>query len=107
MIARIWRGTASTANAAAYEEYFISRVVPHLSEIAGHCGASLLRSESDGSVEFTAITLWDSLGAIESFTGPDTRVAVVDPDARAVLETFETQAANCDLVFTNALGRSP
>lgn len=90
MIARTWRGVAAAATADAYHRHFTAKVVPHLKDIAGHQGVTLLRRESDGQVEFLAITLWDSIDTIRQFSGPDPEVAVVEPEARAVLTTFDT-----------------
>lgn len=99
MIARTWRGVAPAATADAYEKHFTSKVVSHLEGIAGYRGASLLRREADGEVTFLAITLWDSLAAIQAFSGPDPEVAIVAPDARAVLTAFDDFARHYEVAY--------
>jgi len=101
MIARIWRATASHANASAYHRHFAGKVVRHLEGIAGYEGASLLQREVDGGVEFLAVTLWNSVDSIRAFAGVDPAVAVVDPEAQAVLTTFDRTVHNYEVVFTD------
>ena len=89
MIMRIWRGQASKDKADAYHRFVTTRVFPTLPALGGHQGAYLLRRESSGQVEFLAVTLWDSIDDVKKFAGPDPDVAVVEPEARAVLDSFD------------------
>lgn len=98
MIARIWRATATRDKAATYQQHFAATVVPHLEAINGFSGASLLRREVEDGTEVLALTLWQSLDSIRAFTGPDPDKAIVDPDARSMLTTFDTTAANYEVV---------
>lgn len=98
MIARLWRGQATPENAAAYQEHFDQQVYPALAALAGYKGAWLLRRDVDGSVEFLAVTMWDSLGSIKAFAGDDVQRAVVEPEARAVLESFDSIARHFEVV---------
>jgi heme-degrading monooxygenase HmoA len=104
MIARLWRATASRENAELYHRHFAAKVVPHLHAIDGYRGASLLRRETDGGVEFLAVTLWDSVDSIRAFAGRDPAVAVVDPEAQAVLTKFDRTANNYEMTFTDERG---
>ena len=97
MIARTWRGHASIAKADAYVRHFTAKVVPHLEEIAGHRGAWLLRRETEGRVEFLAVTLWDSLETVKAFAGPDPEVAIIEPEGRAALTEFDEFARNYEV----------
>lgn len=98
MIARIWRATASHEKAASYQRHFASRVVPHLKAINGFSGAKLLRREGHDGIELLAMTLWQDLDSVRSFTGPDPERAIVDADAQAMLSTFDQTAANYEIV---------
>jgi heme-degrading monooxygenase HmoA len=89
MITRIWRGEALAANAESYENFVTRRVFTEIAKLPGHRGAYLLRRELNGSVEFLAVTLWDSLAAIHAFAGDNIETAVVEPEARAVLSSFD------------------
>jgi len=98
MIARLWRGTATVANAPAYRRHFSETVVPELEALPGHRGAWLLQRESGDGVELLALTLWESLDAIRSFAGPDAEAAVVEPAALAVLSEAEPFARHFEIM---------
>lgn len=98
MIARTWRGTASSNGAADYHRHFVGQVLPHLQDIPGFRGAYLLRREIAGEVEFTTITFWDSKETIRAFAGADPDVAVVEPEARRVLTSFDPRVAHAEVV---------
>ena len=106
MIARTWRATATPEKAATYHRHFVTKVVPHLRTIAGYQGASLLRRETDGDVEFLAVTLWDSVHSIRAFAGPDPASAVVDPEAQALLSEFDVTVHNYQVVYADDRARS-
>jgi heme-degrading monooxygenase HmoA len=90
MIVRAWHATATTEGADAYREHFTHSVLPDLQRIAGHQGAYLLRHDHDRHVELQVLTLWDSLEAISRFAGANLDNAVVEPQARAALVTYDS-----------------
>ena len=98
MLARIWRGQATTEKAGDYQRHFTDHVAPQLKELAGHRGALLLRRESNGEVEFLAVTLWDSIESVRAFSGQNTEVAIVEQEARAALSSFDDCARHYDIV---------
>ena len=102
MIARLWRGQATTANADAYFRHVTGTVFPSLKALAGHRGAWLLRRDVDGHIEFLAVTLWESLEAIQAFAGGDIGTAIVEPEARAVLSGFDDFASHYEVAFKTA-----
>jgi heme-degrading monooxygenase HmoA len=89
MIARIWRGQATADNARHYRRHATKCVFPSLAGPPGRQGAYLLRRETGGQVEFLAVTLWDSLGAVKTFAGETPEIAVVEPEACALLSDFD------------------
>jgi heme-degrading monooxygenase HmoA len=99
MIARLWRGAANGGNAALYRTHFNEAVLPHLRGLAGFGGAWLLQRQADGETEFLAVTLWTSTEAIAAFTGPDIEVAVVEPEARAVLVRADDFATHFEVAI--------
>lgn len=98
MIARTWRARAARDTAAAYQQHFADFVAPQLKTLAGHRGASLLRREVEGEVEFVALTLWDSRDSIRAFAGEDIGKAHVEPAGRAALSRFDDFAEHYELV---------
>jgi hypothetical protein len=57
----------------------------------------------DGTVELTAHTFWESAEAIRAFAGDDVTIAVVEPEAQAMLVDFNRTAAHRS-VAVDALG---
>jgi heme-degrading monooxygenase HmoA len=84
MIARLWRGRAA-GSPEAYLRHFRERVRPALERLAGHRGSHVLVAKD----EIMVLTFWDSMEAVRAFAGDDPERAVVEPEARAVLATFE------------------
>lgn len=90
MIARVWHGWTSAANAPAYEALLREKVMPgHLGGIAGYAGAQVLKREDGGEVEFAVTTYFHSLDAVRAFAGSDPEKAVILPEARRLLSRFE------------------
>lgn len=104
MIVRIWRGQAERDRAQDYHDHVTGHVFPALTKIAGHRGAYLLRRDVGPGVEFLAVTLWDSLDSIKAFAGDDLDVAVVEPEARAVLAEFDQFVRHYDVVHGSPCG---
>ena len=99
MIARLWRGQATPEKAPHYQRHFTEHVVPHLKELDGHRGAYLLRHAGDGNVEFLAVTLWESIDSVRAFSGQDPNVAIVEPEGRAALSSFDEVARHYEIVY--------
>lgn len=91
MIIREWRGRALPARAEEYPAHFRKNVLPELLQIEGFHGACLSRRQTADRVEFLVLTRWRSLDAIRSFAGDDIERAVVEPDAVAALEDFDSE----------------
>jgi heme-degrading monooxygenase HmoA len=106
MIVRMWRGQARAENADAYERFVTTKVFAALPAIAGHRGAYLLKRRigNGGEVEFIAVTLWDSLAAIRGFAGEAIDRAVVEPEARAVLSSFDDVVRHFELAHAAPCG---
>jgi len=104
MITRIWRGQATTENAPYYRQHATERVFPSLEKLRGHQGAYLLSRQIGGQVEFLAVTLWDSIDSIKAFSGDDPEAAVVEPEARAVLSSFDDFARHYEVIYASPSG---
>jgi heme-degrading monooxygenase HmoA len=89
MILRTWHGWTTAANACSYVEHFRGNVLPQLRSIAGFRGALLSRADRDGKMEFFVQTQWESMDAVRAFAGDDPSRAVVEPEAVAVLSSFD------------------
>ena len=58
----------------------------------------MLRREVKDSVELVVLTLWDSIEAIRQFAGPEPNKALVEPEARAVLTSFDEYVTHFEVV---------
>jgi len=100
MIARVWHGWTSPANADAYENLLRSEVLPGIHRVGGFKGAQLLRRDAGSEVEFITITQFDSLDAVKEFAGEDYEVAVVPAAARKLLARFDARSAHYESVLS-------
>jgi len=98
MIARVWRGWASSVeNADLYQDFLQTTFLPSIHAIEGYCGARVLRRVVGDEVEFMTITHFDSLAAIRQFAGADYEAAHVAPRARELLSRFEARCQHFEL----------
>jgi mannose-6-phosphate isomerase-like protein (cupin superfamily) len=106
VIARRWRGWAGgPADADAYVEHFERAVRPRLEASDGFVDATVERVEQDGGrTEIVVVTRWESLDAIRAFAGDDVEVAVVEPEALAVLADFDDRVRHIELRDGDAFG---
>lgn len=96
MIVRTWSATATSAGAESYSRYFAGTLLPQLRTLPGFEGAYLLRRDlaEPGTVELTTHTFWESLEAIRAFAGDDVARSVVEPEAQAMLASFDPTATH-------------
>lgn len=99
MIARLWHGWTSSANADAYEHLLRHEIFAGITAraIPGFRGIDLLRRPSGELVEFVTVMWFESLDAVRAFAGPDYEVAVVPPAARALLSRFDERSAHFEV----------
>ena len=103
-IIRSWRASATIANAPAYERHLRENVVPQLRSIPGFLGIMLLRRDRGDRAEFQVLTRWKSMDSIREFAGDDSELAVVEPEAKAVLLEFDSRVTHLNVVFTSDEG---
>jgi heme-degrading monooxygenase HmoA len=98
MITRIWHGWTTAANAPVYENLLRSEIFTAIAtrEIEGYRGISLCRRESGEEVEFVTIMWFDSMSAVRAFAGENHQVAVVPPNAQALLSRFDSVSVHYD-----------
>ena len=92
MIARLWRGTARDPD--GYLRHLRRNVIPRLKKISGYREVRVLRRDR----EILVVTFRDSMQPIRAFAGEDVEKAVVEPEARAVLEEFDDVVRHYEVV---------
>ena len=98
MILRMWKARSTAGGAADYIRHVTTKVFPKIRAIEGHRGEYLLRRDVKDSVELVVLTLWDSIEAIRQFAGPEPNKALVEPEARAVLTSFDEYVTHFEVV---------
>lgn len=73
MIARIWHGWTTSANAQAYQALLTGKIMPEIEArgIAGYLGYEMLRQDRETDVEFITIMRFASEADIVRFAGAD------------------------------------
>lgn len=100
MIARVWHGRISRENVAAYVTMLTQEVLPGIHRIDGFRGAQVLERDAGDEMEIVTITYFDSLEAVRAFAGTDYTLAVVLPEARALLSRFDERAVHYETIFS-------
>lgn len=100
MITRIWRGWTTAQNAPAYQNLLLTEIFPAIERrgIGGYQGISLLRRDTGDEAEFVTMMWFDSIEAVKSFAGEQYEVAVVPPQARALLSRFDMASAHYETI---------
>ena len=97
-ILRMWRARSTADKAGEYVQHAKNKILPMLGSIEGHCGAYLLRRKAHGEIEFVVLTLWESMDAVGKFAGAEPDKAVVEPEARAILTSFDNWVTHFEVV---------
>ncbi len=98
MIARIWKAQAEAARVKDYVAHFETRVFPELRQIMGFQGVYVLEHALADVTEIQVVTLWESMEAIREFAGEQVDQAVVEPEAQAVLQSFDTTVSHHEVL---------
>ncbi len=97
MIARVWRGVTTLADADRYAEYLDRTGVASCRTIPGNQGVVVLRRSAGDREEFTFISFWSDEDAIRRFAGPDPGAAVFYPADDAFLVERETRVTHWEV----------
>jgi heme-degrading monooxygenase HmoA len=100
MIARVWRGIARTEEADTYVRHLRNDTFPALAGIPGFVDAAIWRRDADPGVEFTIVTRWESVDAIRQFAGEPVDAAVVPPEVRAMMLSYDEKVAHYEVADT-------
>lgn len=99
MIARIWHGWTTKANADVYESILRDGIFVGIQnrQLKGLKGIQVLRREHPEEIEFLVITRFESLDAVRNFAGENYEDCVVPPEARAVLVRFDLKVKHYEV----------
>jgi heme-degrading monooxygenase HmoA len=94
----MWRARSTVENSGKYIQHATQKVFPALQAIEGHRGTYLLRRVVDDAIELVVLTLWESMEAVRKFAGEAPEKAVVEPEARAVLTSFDESVVHFEII---------
>lgn len=100
MIARLWHGWTTAANADAYERLLREEIIPGIAAkgVPGYHGIQVLRRPAGpDEVEFVTIMRFDSIRDVQRFAGDDYERAYVIPRAREVLARFDERSQHYEI----------
>jgi heme-degrading monooxygenase HmoA len=80
MVARMWRGATTRANAVVYAKYVAETGLTAYRSTPGNRGAHLLQRDVGDLTEIVTLSFWDSFEAIRGFAGDDIERAVFYPE---------------------------
>ena len=98
-IARSWTACATQDGARDYVDYFRKTLTPALAQLPGFLRAEIFEGKRGELVELVVMTRWASLEAIRGFAGEDFERAVVEPEARTLLVSFDERVQHRTLVL--------
>ena len=100
MIARVWHGWTTSAQADTYEALLKGEIFPGIlaKRIPGFLRIELFRRELDGGeTEFMTVMWFASQDAVTAFVREDHGVAYVPASARQVLARFDARAVHYEV----------
>ena len=99
MICRLWYGWTTQENASAYEMLLRTRILPGIEAKKVCLKIQLLRREVPEGAEFITLLWFDSMESVRKFAGENYEVAVVPPEARALLSRFDEKSAHFETLL--------
>lgn len=103
MIARVWHGYTTPADADAYEAMLKPELLPGVSQAKGYRGSYLVRRALGSEVEFLTIMLWESIDAIKTAAGQDYETAVIPEERRPLLRRYDAKAAHYEVASVHGI----
>jgi heme-degrading monooxygenase HmoA len=99
VIARVWHGWTTPAQAGIYEALLKGEIFPGIlaKRISGLLRIDLLRREMDEQTEFMTVMWFASPEAVTAFVGEDHGAAYVPASARQVLARFDARAVHYEV----------
>ncbi|PYI91818.1 MAG: antibiotic biosynthesis monooxygenase [Verrucomicrobia bacterium] len=100
MIARIWHGWTKQSEAKTYERLLREEIFPGIAQrkIAGYHGAELFIRKDGDEVEFLTLLRFDSMEAVETFAGSDSRRPVIHSKAEPLLIRMDERSRHYRII---------
>ena len=110
MIARMWHGWTTPEKADDYQNLLLTKILPGIRAChpeQAFKGTYLMRRAVPEGHEFITMMLFDSLEDVRKFAGPTYDLAVIAPEAAALLTRFDERSQHYEVLLTpDRLGQS-
>jgi len=94
----VWKGRTSAAKADEYQRYLDANGISMILSTPGNRGVTVMRRDVGEAVEFTVLSVWDSMQAVRNFAGADYQKAVILPRDREFLLTVEPDVQHFEVL---------
>lgn len=104
MIARIWYGWTSRANAEKYEKLLREEVLLEIAKrsIPGYKGAEIfVREAENDEMEFITLLRFETLDAVKLFAGKNYETPVIPPECKKYLKRHSEQSRHYEVAQIN------
>jgi heme-degrading monooxygenase HmoA len=88
---------AKPGEADVYLAHLKAETFPQLSGIPGFVRASVLSRVVPGGTEFRVVTEWESLDAIQAFSGPRVEAAVVPSVVQQMMARYDSDVVHYEV----------
>ena len=99
MIERHWKGITNIENSDKYIKHLLEDTFPQLAKIEGFKKASILKREINDDVEFLIITRWQSLDAIQKFSGENIENAVIPSMVKMMMKSYDLKVSHYEIKY--------
>ena len=103
MIARRWVGVVKPDRAEAYVDYLKATGLADYASIPGNRGVYLLQRTVEAGIEFTTLSVWDSMDAIRAFAGDRPELARYYPEDDGYLLWREELVEHFEVPFVSGM----
>ena len=102
MIARIWKGKTTIADAETYTAFMHERAVPDYQSTPGFVKLVFLKRKDEAYAYFDLITFWENMEVIHNFAGEDVEKAKYYPEDKNYLLDFPEKVTHYE-VFADSI----
>ncbi|MDX1494265.1 MAG: antibiotic biosynthesis monooxygenase [Longimicrobiales bacterium] len=99
MIVRTWKGRVKPGKGREYVTFLEKEIFPQISALPGSLGARVLRRVEGSGEEYLVMSEWRDLESVRAFADDDLGVAVVEPEAQALLAEYDGRVAHYEVVL--------
>ncbi len=98
MILRKWSGIVKAGLEKEYIDHLKNSTFPSLMKLDGFIVARIMSRKVNKGTEFCITTEWESIESIRAFSGSNTTVAVVPPEAKQLMVSYDKEVKHYEII---------